>query len=111
MSDVTEKIGERLRARRLSLGWSQEYTAEQANLHPTYIGQVERGEKNATIESIIKICSALHYPTEELFRHMISESPDTTIADECYQMIMQQPLNQQEYLFSILKTMIAYKKI
>lgn len=110
MSHITEIIGERLRAKRTSLGWSQEYTAEQANLHPTYIGQVERGEKNATIESIFKICTALHYPTEELFKHIISENPQDIIASKCYQLIVQQPMDQQRDLFIILENIISYKK-
>ena len=56
MSEITTIVGQRLRLRRQELGYSQELTSEKAGLHPTYIGQVERGEKNATIESIEKIC-------------------------------------------------------
>ena len=58
MSKIATIIGQRLRRRRQELGYSQELTSEKAGLHPTYIGQVERGEKNATIESIEKICIA-----------------------------------------------------
>ncbi|MBU8880620.1 helix-turn-helix domain-containing protein [Bacillus sp. FJAT-29790] len=38
-----------------------------ASLHNTYIGQLERGEKNATIESLLKITNALGITLEELF--------------------------------------------
>ncbi|MDO4943072.1 MAG: helix-turn-helix transcriptional regulator [Lachnospiraceae bacterium] len=110
MSQISEMIGERLRAKRISMGWSQEYTAEQANLHPTYIGQVERGEKNITIESLAKICSALHYPMEEVLKHMISDSSRNHIADQCYELIIHQPPDEQELLYLILKNIIAYKK-
>ena len=54
MSEIATIVGQRLRLRRQELGYSQELTSEKAGLHPTYIGQVERGEKNATIESIEK---------------------------------------------------------
>ena len=40
-------------------GYSQEILAELAGLHPTYIGQVERGEKNITVDSLAKITGAL----------------------------------------------------
>ena len=55
MSTISETVGKRLRIRRTELGYSQELTSEKAGLHPTYIGQVERGEKNLTIESLEKI--------------------------------------------------------
>lgn len=45
MSYICENIGERLRRKRLDVGYTQEHLAELADLHPTYIGQVERGEK------------------------------------------------------------------
>lgn len=45
MSKIANIIGDRLRHRRLELKYSQETVAEKAGLHPTYIGQVERGEK------------------------------------------------------------------
>ena len=67
MSTISETVGKRLRIRRTELGYSQELTSEKAGLHPTYIGQVERGEKNLTIESLEKICNALEYPMEDLF--------------------------------------------
>ena len=55
MSQLTSQIGERLRSLRLSAGLTQEGLAERADLHTTYIGQLERGEKNATIETVCKL--------------------------------------------------------
>ena len=65
-SDIAEVIGQRLRARRMQLGYSQDYTSERADLHPTYIGQVERGEKNLTIGSLEKICIALDCKVDDI---------------------------------------------
>ena len=62
MSDLAKNIGKRLRSYRLQVGYSQEKVAEISGCHPTYIGQVERGEKNATIESIERIASAIYVP-------------------------------------------------
>ena len=55
---IAKIIGDRIRAYRNQKGWSQEYLAEKADVHHTYIGQLERGEKNATIESISKIAGS-----------------------------------------------------
>jgi len=40
-------------------GWSQEYCAERCELHRTYIGAVERGERNITLETLDNIATAL----------------------------------------------------
>lgn len=67
MTDLVIVIGERIRNFRKERGLSQEELAFRASLHSTYIGQLERGEKNATIESLVKICTALDITLAELF--------------------------------------------
>lgn len=52
-------FGTRVRQRRLSLGLSQEALADAAGLHRTYIGSVERGERNVSIDNIDRISAAL----------------------------------------------------
>ncbi|WP_271410036.1 helix-turn-helix domain-containing protein [Pseudomonas sp. Q1-7] len=48
-----------VRRRRLELGLSQEELAERAGVHRTYVGMLERGEKNVTIYNIERLASAL----------------------------------------------------
>lgn len=48
-----------MRARREGLGWSQERLAEVAGLHRTYIGSIERGERNVALLNIIRLAEAL----------------------------------------------------
>jgi transcriptional regulator with XRE-family HTH domain len=48
-----------LRERREGLGWSQERLAEEAHLDRTYVGAVERQERNITLRSAQRIASAL----------------------------------------------------
>lgn len=52
-------FGERLRAHRLSLGWSQMRLAEEAGLHFTYVSSVERGERNISLLNILRLAAAL----------------------------------------------------
>jgi transcriptional regulator with XRE-family HTH domain len=68
VSDIARKVGERLRYLRKQRGISQEELAHLASLHTTYVGQLERGEKNATLETLDKITTALGITMEELFR-------------------------------------------
>lgn len=52
-------IGKRIKEQRLAKGLSQEELAELASLHRTYIGIVERGEKNITLFNLYRISEAL----------------------------------------------------
>lgn len=52
-------FGQRVRSERLKLGLSQEQLASKAGVHRTYIGMIERAEKNITLENINKIARAL----------------------------------------------------
>ncbi len=52
-------FGELVKKKRLALGWSQEELAFQAGLHRTYIGHVERAERNLSLENIFVLAKAL----------------------------------------------------
>ncbi len=68
MSKTTlEKFGEKVREERHKLGFSQEELASRAGVHRTYIGMIERAEKNITLENIEKIAKALNIRIAEFF--------------------------------------------
>ena len=60
-------FGKRLRALRAAKGLSQEKLALTCDLNRTYIGGIERGERNVSLVNIQKIASALGVPVRELF--------------------------------------------
>ncbi|HPJ81975.1 MAG TPA: helix-turn-helix transcriptional regulator [Saccharofermentans sp.] len=60
------RFGLRVKELRHSLGISQEELAEKAGVHRTYIGMIERGEKNITLKSLSKIAVALGINTSYL---------------------------------------------
>jgi transcriptional regulator with XRE-family HTH domain len=59
ISSATGELGRRVRGLRESLGLSQEALAEHTSLHWSYIGQVERGQTNLTLHSILRIAAVL----------------------------------------------------
>lgn len=59
MATIHEKLGQKIRERRLALGMSQEELASTASLHRTYIGSIERGERNVSLQNIVAIAKAL----------------------------------------------------
>lgn len=61
------RFGEKIRKLRLAKGWTQEELAEKAGLHPTYIGGVERGERNLGLDNLLKLARALNEHPSALF--------------------------------------------
>lgn len=66
--EVIIRFGQRVRSQRMKLGISQEELAARADVHRTYIGMLERAEKNITLENIEKICKALDLTISEFFK-------------------------------------------
>lgn len=62
-----KRLGQVIRTERKKLGFSQEAFADQCGLHRTYMGAVERGERNISLMNIIRISNALKIKPSELF--------------------------------------------
>lgn len=66
-SKILNKFGARVRKLRKMRGYSQEELAHKAGMHRTYVGMIERGEKNITLVNIEKLAIALELKLHELF--------------------------------------------
>lgn len=110
MSNIAKILGQRIRNYRTAKSLSQEKLAELSGCHPTYIGQIERGEKNATIESIEKIAAALNVSLSKLFEKLgVQEDEARNIPLECYEFISAKTKDEQEHIYRILIEMDKYK--
>ena len=109
MSDISKLTGQRIRNYRTQQKLSQERLAELCGCHPTYIGQLERGEKNATIESIEKIASALKIPLSQLFEKIDTQEISESIPQKCYDFLLSKTKSEQEHLFKLLTAIDDYK--
>jgi transcriptional regulator with XRE-family HTH domain len=67
--DLQRTVGRNLRAYRLKRGLSQEAFADVVGVHRTYMGGLERGERNLTLRSLERIAERLNVPPLELLRH------------------------------------------
>ena len=65
--EILIKFGHRVRQLRKEKNLSQEELSFKADLHRTYIGMIERAEKNITLVNIEKIAKALNVDIKELF--------------------------------------------
>ena len=66
MAELQIVLGKRIREHRLKAGFSQESFADHCGLHRTYMGGVERGERNLTIQSVMTVATGLGISMSEL---------------------------------------------
>lgn len=69
-SKLLTQFGNKVRKERVKRGYSQEQLANLAGLHRTYIGMIERAEKNITLENINKIAKALNIKIAVLLQNI-----------------------------------------
>ena len=62
-----KRFGDRVRTLRERLGLSQEALAAKAGIHRTYVGGVERGERNVSLKNILRLATALGVHPREMF--------------------------------------------
>lgn len=68
MTDIKKQLGQKIKELRLRAGYSQEELASKASLHRTYMSDIERGERNVSVENIKKIADALEVDPSELLK-------------------------------------------
>jgi len=66
-ADIRTRFGKAVRKRRQKLGVSQEEFADMCGLDRTYIGGIERGERNVSLVNIEKLAKTFRIPLSELF--------------------------------------------
>ena len=67
MASLNARFGRTLRARRAKAGYSQESFADAIRVHRTYMGTLERGDGNPTLDMIVRIARGLDVSLSELF--------------------------------------------
>lgn len=106
MGEIAAKFGQRIRYFRKERRLSQEQLAELCELHPTYIGQLERGEKNPTIETMLQLCKGLQVTPERLFENFPAEESES-IPQKAYNLFMQIPPEKQQAMIELLEKAVS----
>lgn len=116
MSEIAGLVGENIRLLRKKRGLSQEQLAFRAEINASYMGQVERGEKNPTIDVLSKIALALQTPLEKMVNVVSSPDSADEPVDEGYATKIVHQLNglslkEQEAVYKFVKQLVHFKEI
>ncbi len=74
-TDVKVLFGDRVRELRKLRGWTQEEFALHVGLDRSYVGGVERGERNISLENICQLANGLGVPVAQLFEGWKTDEP------------------------------------
>lgn len=114
MSDISRLIGENIRSLRRTKGLSQEQLALRAEINASYMGQVERGEKNPTIDVLNKISQALQTPLEQIINFKASHQEhdeNNGYADKIAHQLHGLSAKEQEAVYKFVKQLVQFKEI
>ena len=100
-------IGRRIREERLRLNLTQEVLAEDVELTTAYIGQVERGERNLTLDNLIKVANRLGVTVDYLLSDSVIADRDATVI-QLTQLLNGRTLNEKELAVSLIKTLFSH---
>lgn len=108
---LLQVIGERIKHLRKEQGLTQEELAEKAGINASYIGTVERGERNISIATLEKIIGGLGVPAVAMFQFHETESlASTTEKAEVIQaissLLYSRSLSENKLLFRVIKDII-----
>lgn len=100
-------LGKRIREERQKLNLTQEMLAEDIDLTTAYIGQIERGERNLTLENLVKVANRLGVTIDYLLSDSLSSSNDTYIV-QLAQLLNERTLHEKEMAVDVLRTLFRH---
>lgn len=111
MRNELKLLGDRIRGFRKAKGLTQEKLAELADLHPTFVSEIETGKANYSIATLISISKALKVNPAELFlfktgKKETSEEFEFKLA-KTSKLLQEKDLKTQEKVFTILEILLS----
>jgi len=110
MSEISEKFGVRIREIRGLRGLSQEQLALKADINVSFLGQIERGTRKPTIDTIDKLLRALDISFEDFFDfgHDIASNIDFSVIDKIVYELKARTQDEQKLIYDIMRRFFVY---
>ncbi len=112
MKTMFEILGQNIRESRALKGWSQEELSELANITPSHLGHIERGDGNPTLNTLLSICEALQIDIVDLVKEDSAAQIDNHGLDlaKLQKKFSELSSSRQREIYGILKTMISWNE-
>lgn len=101
------EIGTRIRVERENFDMTREKLAELVNLSPYFLGQIERGERKMSINTLIKISECLHISIDYLFFEQVNTNSNSNILHSLINRCSEKEINVIEALIKLILPHLA----
>lgn len=101
------RLGQRIREERLKLRLTQTKLAEDIDVSDAYIGQIERGERSLTLDTLVRLVNRLGVTIDYLLKDSV-DSTDDAIINQFKQIIDTQSDKRRQMAIDVLKTIFAH---
>ncbi|NRT78412.1 helix-turn-helix domain-containing protein [Clostridium beijerinckii] len=100
-------LGKRIREERLKLNLTQEQLAEYVDISASYIGQIERGERNLTLDTLVRIANRLTVSIDYLLNDSIIVNDDNLL-NQIKQLFDDKSLSDKQMAIDVIRTMFSH---
>ncbi|MNH75004.1 HTH-type transcriptional regulator ImmR [compost metagenome] len=102
-----DSLGKRLRQERRKMHWTQEKLAERIDVSDAYIGQIERGERSLSLDTLIRLANELGVTVDYLLHDSI-EITDDQFVDQLRQIMMNRSAKEKQMALDLIKLMFTH---
>ena len=96
-------LGRSVKKFRFGFGWSQEELGGRSDLHPSYIGQIERGTKKISLLTLQKLAKALEVKPTDLLQDKLAKLAPASWEKKILAVVKGRPAAQQKFAYLLLK--------
>lgn len=101
------KLGQRIREERLKLNLTQEQLAESVDISISYMGQIERGERSLTLDTLIRLVNRLSITVDYLLQDY-TDVNDENFINQLKQLMYGRDSKQKKMALDVLKVMFSH---
>lgn len=112
-SDYRSTIGKKVRQERLKRGWTQEELAEKLDLHPSFIGQIERGIKAASLDTLKNLSQVFGIASSEFLNEDARKEPAQgarSVERKIVDLLKGYKTHEQEAVYKTIKYILRQKR-
>lgn len=102
-----DSLGKRLRQERRKMHWTQEKLAERIDVSDAYIGQIERGERSLSLDTLIRLANELGVTVDYLLQDSI-ELTDDQFVDQVRQIMLNRSSKEKQMALDVIKLMFTH---
>lgn len=100
-----EKVGGKIRIERERFGMNREEFTELLDISPYFLGQIERGERKMSVNTLVNLCECLHISVDSLFCEQVNENTNT---DDLHSLINKCSEKEVSVIQAIIKLILPH---